>query len=44
MKALTPMFESTLVDEAPVPTPALDGPLSAGPRHQTVWSWGGGFA
>jgi hypothetical protein len=38
MKVLTPKFES------PLTASAHDhfGPISAsGPRHQTVWTWGG---
>jgi hypothetical protein len=37
MKALTITIESVLTDQ--------EGALSfAGPRIQTVWSWGGGYA
>jgi hypothetical protein len=44
MKVLTTIFESALETGTPaiwtadLPEPQ---PLSAGPRHQTVWGWGG---
>ncbi|HEY7722660.1 MAG TPA: hypothetical protein VIB11_12550 [Pedococcus sp.] len=44
MKVLTTMFESTLEASTP-PVWAADlpepQPLSAGPRIQTIWGWGG---